>query len=261
MSNYETITTEKRGPSLVIALNRPARRNAVSKAMMSEIIDAAHQAETDESVRGVIITGGDDYFSAGADLNEAFQVKSASDGRAYFACWHLLNDTLEKLSRPVIAAVEGFCMTGGFELALACDLRIAAEDATFAITSSKIGTVAGAGGTQRLPRIVGVANALEILLSADPISAAEAHRMGAVNRVCPKGRAVAEAERMVGVYAERAPLSLAFVKRAVYRGMQMDLQSGIEFETFLVTTIYGTDDKREGISAFLEKRKATFSGR
>jgi enoyl-CoA hydratase/carnithine racemase len=138
---------------------------------------------------------------------------------------------------------------------------VGAEGSTFAVTSSRIGTVAGAGGTQRLPRIVGVAHALDILFSAEPIDAKEAHRIGLINRLAQKGGALDGAKALVNVYAQRAPLSLALVKRAVHRGMQMDLASGIELETFLVTTIYGTEDKQEGISAFLEKRTAQFKGR
>lgn len=152
-------------------------------------------------------------------------------------------------------------MTGGCELALACDLRVAGRGASFTITSSRIGTVAGAGGTQRLPRLVGPAKALEIMFAAEPVDDEEAHRIGLINRLVDRGEAVAEARRMIAVYEKRAPLSLAFVKRAVHRGMQMDLASGIEFETFLVSTIYGTRDKHEGISAFLEKREAKFEGR
>src|SRR3546814_8136059 len=128
-------------------------------------------------------------------------------------------------------------MTGGCEFAMACDIRVAGEGASFAITSSRIGTVAGAGGTQRLPRLVGSAKALEILFSAEPIDATEAQRIGLVNRVTAKGGALVAAKAMIEVYAQRAPLSLAFVKRAVHRGMQMDLASALEFEAFLVTNI------------------------
>jgi enoyl-CoA hydratase/carnithine racemase len=160
----------------------------------------------------------------------------------------------------LIAAIEGFCITGGCELALACDLRVAGAGASFAITSSRIGTVAGAGGTQRLPRVIGPARALEMLFSADPVPAEEAYRIGLVNRLVPTGGALAAAKEWATTYAQRAPLSLAFVKRAVYRGLQMDLDSGLELETFLVTTIYGTADKQEGISAFLEKRAPSFQG-
>ena len=258
---FETIIIHQSGPSFVVTLNRPHRRNAVNLQMMEEIIAAARQAEDEPTARAMIITGGKEFFSAGADLNEALAVKSPAAGLDYFGHWHRLNATLEKLGKPVIAAIEGFCMTGGCEMALACDIRVAAEGASFAITSSRIGTVPGAGGTQRLPRIVGVAKALELMFSAETIGAAEAYRIGLINRLVPSGGALEAAHAMAAVYEKRAPLSHALIKRAVRQGMQMDLASGVELETFLVTTIYGTEDKNEGISAFLEKREASFKGR
>lgn len=258
---YRTISTEQDGASLVITFRRPERRNAISTVSMDEIIAAASAADADPSVRAVILTGGTEYFSAGADLNDALAIASPAEAVAYFKRWHRLCDALEVLGKPVIAAIEGFCLTGGCELALACDLRVAAAGSSFGITSSKIGTVAGAGGTQRLPRIVGPAKALEIMFSGDPIDAAEAHRIGLVNRLTPKGQALAEAKAMVRVYENRAPLSLAWIKRSVHRGMQMDFASSIEFETFLVSTIYQSADRKEGISAFLQKRKPDFTGK
>ncbi|OFZ89361.1 MAG: hypothetical protein A3F74_04220 [Betaproteobacteria bacterium RIFCSPLOWO2_12_FULL_62_58] len=258
---YSTLRTECSGAACIITLNRPEKRNAVSIRMMDEIISAAKQAEGDPSVRAVILTGTDSFFSAGADLNEVLQVKTPVEGLAYFERWHRLNSTLEDLGKPVIAAIEGFCMTGGLELALACDLRVAGEGSKFAITSSKIGTVAGAGGTQRLPRLVGSANALDMLFSADPIDASEAYRIGLINRLVPKGQALAECKRMVRVYEQRAPLSLKLIKRAVHTGVKMDLASALELETSIVTLIYGTEDKQEGVSAFLEKRDPKFQGR
>jgi enoyl-CoA hydratase/carnithine racemase len=260
MSNYETISVKREGAALLFTLNRPDRRNAVSLKMMAEIIKAVSDAEDDADSRAIILYGGPDYFSAGADLTEAVKVKTATDGTRYFKHWHALNSALEHSSKPVIAAIEGFCMTGGLELALAADLRVAGEGATFAITSARIGTVAGAGGTQRLPRVVGISNALDMLFAAEPVDAAEALRIGLINRLVQRGGALAKASEMVELYASRAPLSLAFVKRAVHRGMQMDLASAIEFETFLVTTVYGTRDKQEGITAFLEKRRPGFVG-
>ena len=258
--SYETIVTAQDGPAFIVTLNRPRRRNAVSIQMMEEIMSAARLAEGESSVRAVIITGSIECFSAGADLNDAIKVKSAAQGLEYFQRWHRLTGTLESLGKPVIAAIEGFCFTGGCEMALACDIRVAGEGASFAITSSRIGTVAGAGGTQRLPRIVGIAKGLELMFSAEPINAAEAYRIGLINRLVPSGKALDEAKAMVAVYEKRAPLSLAFIKRAVHRGMQMDLTSALDFETLLVTTIYGTADKQEGISAFLQKREANFKG-
>ena len=258
---FDTILTNRDGASFVITLNRPDRRNAFSIQMMKEIAEACREAENDPAIRAVIVTGGLKYFSAGADLNEAMAIKTTADGVAYMTNWETLNNAIERLTKPVIAAIEGFCMTGGWEFVMACDLRIAAENATFALTSSRIGTVPGAGGTQRLPREVGIGRALEILFSAEPIDAKEAYRIGAVNRVAPNGGALHAAKAMVKIYEKRAPLSLAYAKRAVRAGMQMDLTSGIEFERFLVTAIYNTADKNEGIGAFLEKREAKFTGR
>jgi enoyl-CoA hydratase/carnithine racemase len=259
--SFETIRVERDGPALVITFDRPRQRNAISLQMIAELLAALDAANTDASVSAVILTGGEKGFAAGADLNEAIKIASAADGIAYFKKWHVLCDALETLSKPVIAAIEGYCMTGGFELALACDIRVGAKSSAFTITSSRIGTVAGAGGTQRLPRIVGRAYALEIMFAAEPIDGAHAYRIGLLNTLVDDGGALAEAKRLATLYERRAPLSLALVKRAIYRGMDMDLASGLEFETFLVTTIYGTADKQEGISAFLEKRPARFEGK
>ncbi len=256
----ETIVVSHSEAAAVIQLNRPARRNAISLQMMSEIVAALDEAERDPHVRTVIIAGGTECFSAGADLNEALEVRSVPAAMAFLGNLHRLNNRIETLEKPVIAAIEGFCMTGGLELALACDLRVAGEGASFAITSARIGTVPGAGGTQRLPRIVGKANALELLFAAEPIGCAEASRIGLINRQTQRGGALNEALAMARVHAERAPLSLALIKRAVHRGLQTDIASGLELETFLVSSIYTTEDKQEGISAVLEKRKPQFRG-
>jgi enoyl-CoA hydratase/carnithine racemase len=258
--SYETINIERTDAALVISINRPRQRNAISRQAIDEIGLALTEANEDKAVRGVILTGGAGGFSAGADLNDAQSLDSAQAAIEYFGKWHGLCASIEFLSKPVVAAIEGFCMTGGLEVALACDLRVAARSARFAITSSRIGTVAGAGGTQRLARLVGRSNALDILFSAEPLGAEDAYRMGLVNRLVDDGSALAEAKRMVALYATRAPLSLAMVKRAVYRGLDMDLASALEFEAYLVSTIYGTDDRREGIAAFLEKREPRFKG-
>jgi enoyl-CoA hydratase/carnithine racemase len=259
--SYATISLTRDESAAVVTLNRPGRRNAISLQMMDEIVDACAQVERDPAARSLIVTGGQEFFSAGADLTEAIQVRTPAESAKFFGSLHRVNDALERLSKPVIAAIEGFCITGGCELALACDLRIAGEGATFAITSSRIGTIAGAGGTQRLPRIVGMANAMAMLFSAEPIDTDEAFRIGLINRKTERGGALAAARALATVYAERAPLSLAYTKKAVRRGIQMDLDSAIEWETSLVSCIYGTADKQEGIAAFLEKRKPTFEGR
>ena len=257
---YETIKTESTAHAQIITLNRPEVRNAVSVKMMEEVGAAVLESCADDNACAVIITGGKNFFSAGADLNEAIKVRTANECDHYFKNWQRLNETLENATKPVIAAIEGFCMTGGCELALACDLRVAGEGAIFAITSAKIGTVAGAGGTQRLPRIIGIANALDLLLSAENIDVEKAYRIGLVNRRTPPGKALDSALSIAQIFAARAPLSLSLTKKAVYRGMQMDLASGIELERLIVTTIYGTNDKQEGMAAFLEKRKPLFNG-
>jgi enoyl-CoA hydratase/carnithine racemase len=171
------------------------------------------------------------------------------------------NAAIERCPKPVIAAISGYCLTGGLEMALACDVRVAAENAKFGITSAKIGTVAGAGGTQRLPRLVGPAKAKELLFSSEFIDAQEAWRIGLVNRVVPVGQEVRAAEAMAAVFAERAPLSLSFAKTAVNVGMTMPLEAALAFEIGLTAQLYTTEDKREGIRAFLEKRRAEFRGR
>jgi enoyl-CoA hydratase/carnithine racemase len=255
-----SLKTAREGAACVIMLDRPEKRNAVSRAMMDGIAAAALAASTDPAVAAIVLTGGTEVFSAGGDLDEVAALETSEDTRGYVAGWHGLTATLEGLSTPVIAAIEGPCITGGLELALACDLRIAGAEARFAVSSARIGTLAGAGGTQRLPRLVGTAAALELLFSAEPIDAAEAHRIGLVNRVVAAGEALPHALALAELYAERAPLGLAFAKRAVHRGMAMPLDHGLALEAELVAEIYATSDKREGVAAFLEKRKPKFRG-
>lgn len=259
--SYQNILVERDAAASVIQINRIDKRNSLSKATIDEIGAAVREADVDPAVRGIIITGDSKFFSSGADLNEALEVKSITDADAFFGRANRLCDLLESLSKPVIAAIEGFCITGGLELALACDIRIGGQGSSYAITSARIGTVAGFGGTQRLPRLVGSGNACEMLFMAEPIDADHAFRIGLINRLVDKGEALTEAKKMIAVFEKRGPISLAFAKRAVHTGLQMDLRSGIAFEYSLVTAIYGTDDKREGVSAFLEKRDAKFTGR
>jgi enoyl-CoA hydratase/carnithine racemase len=258
---YQTIRMERDAGACVITLARPDKKNAFNTEMKREVSAALDEAAADPAVRAVVFTGGEQFFSSGQDLNEALAAKRPHEILDMLMSWQRLNYRLEELAKPVFAAIEGFCITGGLEFAMACDIRIAAEDSSFMITSARIGTVPGAGGTIRLPRLVGEAKAMELLFSAEPIDAAEAHRIGLINHVVPKGRALAKAKEMIAVYEKRGPLALALAKRAVRQGMQMDLRSAIDFETFIVSTIYGTADKNEGIAAFLEKREARFSGK
>ena len=172
-----------------------------------------------------------------------------------------LNRTIERLSKPVIAAINGHCMTGALEVALACDIRLAGTEAKFAITSSRIGTVAGAGGTQRLPRLVGIQRAKDILMGGEVFGAEAAKDYGLVLDVHAPGAVVDKAVERITVYAERAPLSVWFAKKAVNVGMQMDLEDALELEQSMVAHLYSTEDRIEGITAFLEKRTAKFKGK
>tara|TARA_R110002020_G_scaffold136630_5_gene304605 strand:- start:12367 stop:13149 length:783 start_codon:yes stop_codon:yes gene_type:complete len=258
---YKSILVERDGPAFIIRFNRPDKRNAISTVVMDDLILAATEAQDDPSVRGIIVTGGDTFFSAGADLNDAQALSAPAETLKYLRKWHRVCRAFEENEKPVIAAIEGFCMTGGCEFVLACDIRVGARESSYAITSARIGTVAGAGGTQRLPRIIGAAKALELMFDADPIDAEEAYRIGLINKLVPKGEALQKAQEMVEHFATRAPLSHAFIKHTVHTGMQMDLVSALDFESFIVASIYETKDRREGIDAFLNKRPAKFAGR
>lgn len=258
---YQTLLVDRDGPAAIIRLNRPEKRNAISFVMMDELLDAFAAVNDAPEVRGVIVTGAGDCFSSGVDLNAMRDVGGSGEFMDYMARWRRLNEAVEQHTKPVIAAIEGYCITGGFELALACDLRVGARGSQYGITSSRIGTVPGAGGTQRLPRIVGIANALDLLFSADFIDAEVARAMGILNRLVDKGSALETAQAMVATYATRAPLSLRYAKEAVHAGMQMPLADGIRFEAYVVSTIYQSEDKQEGVRAFLEKRPARFTGR
>lgn len=258
--SYNTVKVERDGVAEIIRFNRPERRNAVSVELMHELRSAVLAAEADKDVRAVILTGDDICFSAGGDLNEALKVVTTDDCHQYFKNWNSVTNTIQALRKPVLAAIEGFCMTGGLEIALSSDIRVGAAGSSYALTSTRIGTIPGAGGTQRLPRLVGPGKALEMLFSANPIDADEAYRIGLINHLTPKGGALDKARELAAVYAERGPIGLEYAKKAVNMGLQLDLSSGLDLETMLVTAIYATDDKREGISAFLEKRKAYFVG-
>jgi enoyl-CoA hydratase/carnithine racemase len=185
--SYETLIVTREDAVGLIRLNRPQKRNSITFQMMDELEAALAELSDGIETRAVIITGDDAAFSSGMDLNGLKDIGSPREFTAYMTRWRVLNKALEMCTRPVIAAIEGYCFTGGFELALACDIRVGAEGSSYAITSSKIGTVPGAGGTQRLPRIVGIPNALDILFSAEPVDAQRAHQMGVLQRLTPKG--------------------------------------------------------------------------
>jgi enoyl-CoA hydratase/carnithine racemase len=252
---------ERRDDAALLTLNRPDKHNALSLELLERLAAAMRELGDDAGVRVVIVRGNDRCFSTGMDLDDLAEVAGIARTQRVLGVFRDTNEAIERCPKPVIAAIAGWCLTGGLELALACDVRVAADSARFGITSARIGTVAGAGGTQRLPRLIGPGRAKEILFSAEPIDAAEADRIGLVNRVVRAGGEVETALELARLFARRAPLSLWFAKRAVDVGLTMPLEAALAFEIGLTTQLFTTEDRAEGLRAFLDKRPARFQGR
>ena len=255
------LLVERREDVAILALNRPEKHNALSLDLVGRLQTAVRDLGEDPAVRVVILRGNDRCFSTGMDLDDLATVTAIADTQRILGIVRDANAAIERCPKPVIAAVAGWCLTGGLELALACDVRVAADNARFGITSARIGTVAGAGGTQRLPRLIGPGRAKELLFSAEPIDATEALRIGLVNRVVPAGQEVQAALEMARVFAKRAPLSLWFAKSAVNVGLTMPLEAALAFEIGLTSQLFTTEDRAEGLRAFLDKREPQFRGR
>ena len=257
----DILLTEIRGPAAILTMNRPDKYNALSDDLLQAIGDKVRELDGDMAIRGIVLTGTDKYFSTGADLGSALKAQDLPSTHAMLSHFEHCNRAIERPRKPVIAAINGFCLTGGLEVALACDIRIAGSGSKFGVTSSKIGSVAGAGGTQRLPRAVGKEWAKDLLFSADFIDAETARDIGLISRVVEPGQVLATALARVDAYALRAPLSVWYAKIAVNSGMEMDLEPALEFERHLTAGLFTTEDRSEGMSAFLEKRDADFKGR
>ncbi len=257
----DPVLVERREAAALVTLNRPEKHNALSLALLGRLQAILRELGEDADVRVVILCGNDRCFSTGMDLDDLAGVKGVGDTQRVLGLVRDANAAIERCPKPVIAAIAGWCLTGGLEMALACDVRVAAETARFGITSARIGTVAGAGGTQRLPRLIGPGRAKEMLFSAEPIDAAEALRIGLVNRVVPAGQEVEAALEMARLWARRAPLSLWFAKSAVNVGLTMPLEAALAFEIGLTAQLFTTEDRAEGLRAFQERREAEFRGR
>ena len=255
------LLVERVEQAALVTLNRPEKNNALSLALLERLQALFRELGDDAAVRVVILKGNDRCFSTGMDLGDLAHVRAMADTQRALGIFRDANAAIERCPKPVIAAIAGWCLTGGLEMALACDVRVAAESARFGITSSRIGTVAGAGGTQRLPRLIGPGRAKELLFSAEPIDAAEALRIGLVNRVVPRGGEIESALEMARVFARRAPLSLWFAKSAVNVGLTMPLEAALAYEIGLTAQLFTTEDRAEGLRAFQEKRDADFHGR
>jgi len=263
--SYETIIYEKEEGIGVITLNRPDSLNALSRKLTQELGAALDEIEADDEIKVVIITGGPDAFCAGADIKEraASSGKSISQSQVYFFQLkaNRFFTRIEDFEKPVIAAISGVAVGGGCELSLVCDLRIASESARFGLPEVKLGVIPAAGGTQRLPRIIGVTKAKELLYTGDTVDAQEAYRIGLVNKVVPVENLMEEAKAMAQKLAKRPPLPIKFAKRTVNAGMQLDITSALDYEAHCAALLIMSEDRIEGFKAFAEKRKPVYKGR
>jgi enoyl-CoA hydratase len=241
-----------------IQLHRPEVLNALNLQLMEELVSALESMEKDEAIRCIIITGDRRAFAAGADIDEMSDATAVDMLlRDQFATW----DRIRHISKPLIAAVSGYALGGGCELAMACDLIIAAETAKFGQPEINIGVMPGAGGTQRLTRAVGKARAMEMVLTGKPISAEEALQAGLINRVVPEELLEDESLKMAREIASKPPVAVRLAKKAVLKAMDTTLETGLAYEQMLFYLLFATEDQREGMQAFLEKRKPQFRGR
>ena len=258
---YSTLLFEVRDAVAFVTINRPEKLNALNAAVIAELGDAAGQIRDEHEIRGVILTGaGPKAFVAGADIGE-IAAQGPVDGKARSLEGQRVFRSLERCGKPVLAAVNGFALGGGCELAMACHLRIASEGARFGQPEVKLGIGPGYGGTVRLPRLVGRGRALELLLTGQMIDAQEAYRIGLVNRVVPADRLLAETEATLRTMLENGPLALRACLEAVDAGLDTGVDEALLLEANLFGLLSGTEDMREGTAAFLEKRKAAFVGR
>ena len=256
----ENVLFEKRGRVAIITVNRPDKLNALNVRTRQEILAALDQAGSDDEIRVVVITGaGEKAFVAGADINEfagktALQQREVMKGRRAF-------DAMEDFPKPVIAVINGFALGGGCELALACDIRIASSKARLGQPEIKLGIIPGGGGTQRLTRLIGEGKAMELMLTGDMIGAEEALQLGLVNHVVAPEELEARTLELANRIAEMSPVALAMAKQAVKNAARLDLRAGLDAEVDLFSLCFSSEDKEEGVRAFIEKRKPEFKGR
>jgi enoyl-CoA hydratase len=260
MADYRNVLLEVADGIAVLTLNRPDKLNALNHETLLELGDALVAIRDDESARGVIVTGsGGKAFVAGADIGELAKMGPV-DGVDVSRLGQRVFREIELSRKPVIAAVNGFALGGGCELAMACHLRIASENARFGLPEVKLGIIPGYGGTLRLPRLVGKGLALELMLTGEMIDAAEAHRIGLVNRVVPSEALMEATRALLLQIIGNGPVALGLAIECATRGMEMSVDDGLALESNLFGLLAATDDMREGMSAFLEKRKADFKG-
>ncbi|MEZ4711412.1 MAG: enoyl-CoA hydratase-related protein [Caldilineaceae bacterium] len=258
MAEYENILTRQEDRVGIVQLNRPQALNALNSALMAELMDALRAFDADDDVGCMVITGSEKAFAAGADIKQMAQasvVEIMNDPFIYY--W----DQLAAIAKPIIAAVSGWCLGGGCELAMACDMIVASETAKFGQPEINLGIIPGAGGTQRLTRAVGKAVAMEMVLNDRKLSADEARQFGLVNRVAPADQYLESALELAQSIAQRAPVAVRAGKEAVNKAYETTLAEGIHLERRLFNMLFATEDQKEGMAAFIEKRKAAWRGR
>ncbi len=259
-NEFERIKLEIKSGIGIITMNYPKVLNALSNKTLTELAEAVDIVEKDSSVLGLIITGEGKAFVAGADISQ-MQSYGAEEGRAYANFAQTIFNKIENLEKPVIAAINGYALGGGCELAMSCDIRIASEKACFGQPEVNLGVIPCFGGTQRLSRLVGTGVAKELIFTGRMVKAEEAKDIGLVNKVVPADELLKEALEMMELIKTKAPLAVKYAKVAINRGIDLDISNGLELEKDIAAITFGTEDKQEGMNAFLEKRKADFKNK
>jgi enoyl-CoA hydratase len=259
MTTYTTLTLEKKEHVALLTFNRPEVLNALNTTVATESLDALQSIENDPDIRVLILTGAGRSFVAGADIAE-MQAKTPQEARIYSELGHRFMNTLQNLPQPVIAAINGFALGGGLEVALACDIRIASESAQFGLPETILGIIPGWGATQRTARLVGTAKTKEMIFTGRRIKADEALSMGLVNQVVPDEELMDTVNEMAAAMCRQGQTALQRAKTVINRGSDLNLDQALRLEIDTFVDLFDTDDRREGMKAFLEKRKPNFTG-